>query len=150
MEFENGAAARIPLSDSGERLWSEAVETALGPKTRLPDFYESMRAAEDTVPSLPAIDPGPDTHLELPLQALTRVAPDYPELARRTGVDGVVQIRVLVGPDSLVHRAEIVRSIPMLDDAATRAVRQWRFEPAAKDGKRLWAWTTVPLRFSLH
>jgi TonB family protein len=49
-----------------------------------------------------------------------------------------------------VRDAKVVKSIPMLDAAAVAAVRQWRFPPYLDQGMAVWAWTRVPVRFSLH
>ena len=49
----------------------------------------------------------------------------YPEEARAAGVSGVVIIEVTVGTDGSVAVARVVRSIPLLDQAALDAVYQW-------------------------
>jgi protein TonB len=153
IEMSNGREIRVALSGKGGDLWWEAMRTILRPETGPLAFYAYMRAARDSV--IPnsvrdTLGAGPETDLELDLVALTKVVPEYPDLARAAGVDGDVQIHALVGPDGRVHGTKVIKSIPMLDDAARRAVQQWRFEPGMKDGKPVWAWTSVPVRFSLH
>lgn len=83
-------------------------------------------------------------------EALTRVAPDYPEVARAEGVSGVVELRALVAADGSVQQVRVSRSVRHLDQAALDAVRQWRFKPAVCDGHPVAVWVTVPVRFSLH
>lgn len=78
--------------------------------------------------------------------------PAYPIAARRRGEQGTVTIRVLVGADGAVVRAEIARSSGFreLDDAALRTVRRrWRFVAARRDGRAVPSWVLVPIRFSL-
>jgi protein TonB len=40
--------------------------------------------------------------------------------------------------------------VPVLDDAATKAVKQWVFKPALSNNKPVAVWVAVPVRFSLH
>jgi protein TonB len=88
---------------------------------------------------------------ELP-EAITKVSPNYPDLAREAGVDGVVLVQALVGKDGHVKDARIQpgKSIPMLDEAALAAVKQWVFKPALSNNKPVAVWVAVPVRFSLH
>ena len=86
---------------------------------------------------------------ELP-EAVTRIPPTYPDLAREAGVDGTVMVQALVGKDGKVKDVRVVKSIPMLDDAAKAAVRQWVFKPALSNNKPVAVWVGVPVKFSLH
>jgi protein TonB len=78
--------------------------------------------------------------------------PLYPAIARRHEQQGTVTIRVLVGIDGLVQRAEIAESsgFDVLDDAAIETVRRrWRFVPARHGGTAIESWVLVPIRFAL-
>lgn len=86
---------------------------------------------------------------ELP-EAVTRIAPVYPDMAREANVDGTVMVQALVGKDGKVRDVRVVKSIPMLDDAAKAAVRQWVFKPALSNNKPVAVWVGVPVKFSLH
>lgn len=86
---------------------------------------------------------------ELP-EAITKVAPSYPDDARRRGVDGTVLVQALVGRDGTVKDTKVVKSIPELDAAAVASVRQWRFKPAMAKGRPVAVWVAVPVKFSLH
>ena len=87
---------------------------------------------------------------ELP-EAITRVAPDYPEAARAARIDGVVMVQALVGKDGAVQDVRVVKSIPELDGAAKACVRQWKFKPAKDEhGQPVTVWVGVPIKFSLH
>lgn len=85
-----------------------------------------------------------------PPAVVKQVKPDYPDLAREAGVDGTVQLRVLVGKDGLVKDVHVDRSIRLLDGAAVAAVRQWVFTPALSNGHPVMVWVSVPIRFTLH
>ena len=78
--------------------------------------------------------------------------PTYPAIARRREQQGTVTIRVLVGIDGIVQRAEIAESsgFDVLDDAAIETVRRrWRFVPARSAGTAVESWVLVPIRFAL-
>jgi protein TonB len=86
---------------------------------------------------------------ELP-EAITKAAPEYPDLAREAGVDGTVMVQALVGKDGQVKDTRVVKSIPMLDASAVAAVKKWVFKPALSNNKPVAVWVAVPVRFTLH
>ncbi len=50
---------------------------------------------------------------------------------------GTVTLTVVVEEDGRVSEAKVLKSIPSLDEPSIRAARQWRFEPARLDGRRV-------------
>jgi TonB family protein len=70
---------------------------------------------------------------ELTRKAKTKVAPIYPELARRMSISGVVKVQVVVAPNGTVKSTKVVGGHPLLVNAATDAVKKWRFEPASEE-----------------
>ncbi len=77
------------------------------------------------------------------------VKPAYPEIARTARVQGVVICEVLVGPDGKVAEAKVLRSIPLLDEAALDAVRQWEFAVTLLNGSPVPVIMTVTVNFVL-
>jgi TonB family protein len=63
------------------------------------------------------------------------VAPVYPPIALSARVQGVVIIEATIDVDGSVVDTKILRSIPLLDQAAIDAVRQWRFVPTLLNGQ---------------
>jgi TonB family protein len=59
--------------------------------------------------------------------------PDYPELAKRLAIRGVVRIEVTVAPDGSVKQVKDLGGNPVLLDALTRAVKKWKYEPGPKE-----------------
>lgn len=86
---------------------------------------------------------------ELP-EAINRVPPRYPDLAREAGVDGTVLVQALVDKGGKVRDVKVTKSIPMLDQAALDAVKQWTFKPALSNNKPVAVWVAVPVKFSLN
>jgi TonB family protein len=62
-----------------------------------------------------------------------RVVPEYPTLARQMNITGKVKIEVTVAPDGHVKATRSVGGSPLLLDAATRAVKSWKFEVGPKE-----------------
>jgi TonB family protein len=76
------------------------------------------------------------------------VKPVYPAIAKSANVVGTVTIEATVGPDGKVIDAKVVRSIPMLDQAALDAVRQWEYTPALLNGKPVPVVINVTINFT--
>ena len=81
---------------------------------------------------------------------IAHVDPVYPEVARTTRVQGVVIIQATIGPDGFVDEAEILRSVPLLDQAAIDAVAQWQYEPTFLNGVAVPVTMTITVNFSLR
>lgn len=101
--------------------------------------------SEDEMPKL-----GEYVYFEEMPEAITKVPPTYPDIAREAGVDGVVTVQALVGKDGRVKDTKVTKSIPMLDAAAVAAVRGWVFKPALSNNKPVAVWVAIPVRFNLH
>jgi TonB family protein len=63
----------------------------------------------------------------------TRVAPTYPELAKRMSVSGKVKIEVIIAPDGHVKSTRAIGGHPLLVQTCTDAVKEWKFFPAAEE-----------------
>jgi TonB family protein len=63
----------------------------------------------------------------------TKVAPIYPELARRMNVGGKVKIEVVISPDGHVKTTRVVGGHPLLVQACQDAVKEWKFAPAPEE-----------------
>jgi len=78
------------------------------------------------------------------------VAPVYPPIAQSARVQGVVILEALLGPDGKVQDARILRSIPLLDQAALDAVKQWEFTPTLLNGSPVPVIMTATMQFTLQ
>ncbi len=96
-------------------------------------------------PPAPA-DVGGETYVEELPEAITKVQPVIPSTILRP-IDETVLVQTLVGTDGRIKDARVVKSVPMLDDAALAAARQWVFKPAMSNGKPVEVWVAIPVRF---
>ena len=78
-------------------------------------------------------------------KVVSRVAPSYPDLARKLKLRGIVKLIVVIAPDGKVKSTEVMGGNPVLTQAAVDAVRQWRYEAAPEQTHGV-----VELRFDSH
>ncbi len=84
-----------------------------------------------------------------PPTLIKKVAPVYPEEARKQRIEGTVILEATVDVKGAVQSVKILRSVPALDQAAIDAVKQWVYEPTLIDGKPRAVVFTVTVRFVL-
>ena len=73
------------------------------------------------------------------------------EDAEKKGIEGTVDLRILVTEKGTVDEVEIAQSsgYTSMDEAAVRAAKRTRFRPAIKDGQRVAMWINYPIQFAL-
>jgi protein TonB len=122
-----------------------------------------VEAVPDAAPSTGAMPApaGSDDESDAPIAAnavahppeiVTYVVPEYPPKARARGIEGRVLLMVIVDESGKVEdNVQVLDSIPMLDQAAIDAVRQWSFAPGRDaDGDPVRVQLEVPVRFTLR
>jgi TonB family protein len=84
------------------------------------------------------------------LKRVKMTAPQYPESARKRGIEGWVEVAFTVMPNGSVDDVEVRNASPadVFDDAAIRAVRQWRFEPVVRNGEKVQQRAMIRLKFA--
>ncbi len=77
--------------------------------------------------------------------------PEYPPIAKQSGMEGQVIVKVLVGSDGKVDEVEVLQSsgYKELDEAASSTAKEWEFTKPTKDGEPVRVWVTIPFNFSL-
>lgn len=104
-------------------------------------------SAGETLPS-----PDAPVYVEQLPAVVKAVKPIYPGIAKDAGVEGLVMVKVLVGKDGRVLDVLLVDKfqVPMLNESALAAARQWVFTPGLDNGRPVSCWTVIPFRFRLH
>ncbi|GEM_PF-4376388 len=88
--------------------------------------------------------------LDSPPKVLRRIPPVYPAKAFRRGIEGTVIINALISESGNVIRTKILRPIKGdfgFEKACMKAVREWRFQPAVKNGKNVKVWRPISIVF---
>jgi protein TonB len=154
------ASTNAAPSDPPPTLEPEPATTATvagdprGVPGGLPD---GIIGATGVLPSVPPIPVPPAPAGPVPVGGrikepakIHHVAPLYPMIAREARVEGVVVIEATIGTDGRVRQARVLRSKPLLDEAALTAVRQWVFTPTTLNGAPVPVIMTVTVHFRLN
>lgn len=121
--FDYGAAGAWPKLFGGAEIYSKVVGGEQAP----------VRAVGEMKPP----------------RLVRRVEPVYPEIARQARVEGVVILEAITDEYGRVRSIRVLRSIPLLDQAALEAVRGWVYEPMVINGRPRAVVFTVTVRFKL-
>lgn len=63
----------------------------------------------------------------------SRIAPNYPDLAKKMHIHGAVRVEAVVRPNGTVKSTRVLGGNPVLVDAAVDAVGRWKFESAQSE-----------------
>ncbi len=144
---------RAPLSDGPAPAAATPAEDRLlsGPLATAP-------ADVAPTPAPPAPHPSAADAPSKPLRVggtirepkkLRNVPPVYPAGALQSRVQGTVILECLIGTDGRIARVKVLKGVPLLDEAATEAVRQWQYEPTLVNGVPVSVILTVTVSFKL-
>ena len=136
-------------SGMGERDREREDDADRAADARLPPPPEPNAPPAPPPAPLPPPEPVEATQAPVPLPGQTP-PPNYPRRALRRGIEGVVMVRVDVGPDGVPTSVGISSSSRSrdLDRAAIEAVERWRFRPAiAADGRPTVGTVVIPIEF---
>jgi protein TonB len=118
----------------------------------VPDGVDGALPLLNIVPPIPPptqrepVRPGGNIR---PPTKIRHVAPVYPPIAQSAGRQGVVILEAVISEVGEVRQLRVLRSVPLLDEAAMDAVRQWRFTPTLLNGQPVPIVMTVTVSFQL-
>ncbi len=144
---------RLPVPDPTPRE-PEPIAEPRSPSVE-PTFIDPetlILAGEPPAPGRPLL-PGMPGVTEPVIIPETRVQPDYPETAREARVGADLVLRAIVRRDGTVGEVSVLQcSRPHLgfENAAVEAVRQWRYQPATRDGRPVDVYFTILIRFEMR
>jgi protein TonB len=132
----------IQVTETGEGS-AEDSNVEITPTTVFSELEAPPPAVDTTVYDYAVVEIKP--------QLKKTVTPKYPELARKAGIEGMVYVLAIVGPDGKVRSATVAKSDnPIFNDAAVEAVLQFEFSPAIQQDKPVACKVIVPVRFTLR
>jgi periplasmic protein TonB len=154
------ASRSAPAKPAPEPVPETEVVMATAEQTAASDAHSQ------SAPSLP-VAAGPNSSAGTPAGSSSTPAPQsgqttplvyldtphsYPPLAKQRGWEGTVSLEVLIGRQGQVKEVKLRQSsgYPILDRAALKQVRRWRFQPASVDGKPVEISALVPVVFVLE
>lgn len=59
--------------------------------------------------------------------------PEYPTIAAKMNLHGTVKLKIWIKDDGSVRRLEYVGGHPLLAESALKAVKNWKYQTAAKE-----------------
>ena len=94
----------------------------------------------------------PFYHVEIPPEPIksSLVAPEYPDIARKAGMEGQVFLQLLVGTDGKVEQIKVLKGPEIFREAAVTAAKLFRFKPARQNDKPVRVWVSQVIRFDLE
>jgi protein TonB len=88
--------------------------------------------------------------LPVPPRKIVDARPIYPEIARQAKREGTVVMEAVLDPTGRITQLRVIQSVPLLDQAALDAVRQWRYTPTTLGGHPVSVLMTITIRFTLQ
>jgi protein TonB len=82
-------------------------------------------------------------------KTLHRVPPVYPILAKNAHITGIVIVEAQVDDHGIVREVRVLKSAPLLDEAAVEAVKQWRYQPLLLNGQPSAFLLVITVNFNL-
>jgi protein TonB len=144
------AATEAVGSGAGEPVELAVVEEWAVPEPvrKATTFTPASLAAPNDASGQGSSPAGP---VEVQVRYAFTPVPEYPRRARDRGLEGRVLLRVLVSSEGTAEKVEVKDSsgFSMLDSAAVKSVRRWRFHPAREGEERVPMWIRVPVEFRL-
>lgn len=125
---------------------------SFGTPTR--EFGPGVNVGRDTAPV-----PPPPVQPQAPVRIggsirepvkVKNVPPAYPPIAINARIEGLVIIEAVIGTDGVVNEARILRGVPLLNQAALDAVKQWRYTPTMLNNVPVPVIMTVTVQFKLQ
>jgi TonB family protein len=123
------------------------VEVRLGKDAQVMAFQPKSQVAFQQKSDDDALRVGGDIKAPKKIKDVRAV---YPPIAREAGVSGVVIIETTIGADGFIQDAHVLKSIPLLDEDALDAVKQWQFEPTLVNGRPVPVIMTTTVNFFLQ
>ncbi|MEO6235734.1 MAG: energy transducer TonB [Vicinamibacterales bacterium] len=132
----------------------EATPDTGTPTPGIPEGLGVLAVGRPTIPVLadPPRQAGPVRLADLPVspRKIVDARPLYPDIARSARVQGTIIMEAVLDTNGRVTQLRVLQSVPLLDQAAIDAVRQWRYTPSLYGGRPVSVLMTITVRFTLQ
>ncbi|MFH1574251.1 MAG: energy transducer TonB, partial [Acidobacteriota bacterium] len=148
-----------PTEEPSRWLWGGMRVPGIPPVAAPPAglHVDGTGLLEAVPPPMPPPPPPPPARKPLPVggnvlaaKVMARAEPEYPALAIRARVSGMVILQVQVNEEGSVTDVQVLSGHPMLVQAAVLAVSQWRYSPTLLNGEPVPVSGTVTVHFKLR
>ena len=110
----------------------------------------ALGGVEGGMPGAPTAEPIRVGGEVQPPKKVKDVRPEYPAMARNARVEGTVILEAVIDSRGVVADVRVLKSIPLLDDAAVEAVKKWRYQATLLNGEAVPVVMTVTVNFGLE
>jgi TonB family protein len=137
--YDRARELALETKASAERASAESIKA----RDEVDRKSEARRAAAE---KRAAASPAAAADVQPPVK-IKDVAPIYPAIAKAAGVEGTVTIAAAIDANGYVTGTSVLRSVPMLNQAALDAVKEWQYQPQRVGGKAVPSMVTVNVKF---
>ena len=149
--IQQRAARRVPIPDPTPDDPEPIVEP------RPPPEYNPIPPDANVVFGIPDGPPAPKGkgpllaggNIKVP-DRIKMVKPLYPAIARNAGIEATIVLNIVLDRTGNVAEVQILRGHPLLQDAAIKAVKQWKYHPAIMNGTPVAVIFPVTVEFTLN
>jgi periplasmic protein TonB len=143
-------------------LIEPSSQIAQGPTLFLPSAGPEPVIVIEQPPTIPQvvgepevvtrIEPGVVSETFTNASVVRSFEPPYPAVSRLRDEEGTVVVKIMITPYGTVGDVQLEKSsgFSRLDDAALKAVRDWKFAPARRGSQAIATWVNVPVTFVLN
>jgi TonB family protein len=151
-----GAFCDVCEGSRGDNVMRRLVILALGFATLIRGGVGALRAQqsatqqppEKAAPYIPSrVRAGGQV---MAARKIHEVRPKYPREAREKHIQGTVRLEAIIRRDGRVSELKVLKGDPLLVDAATEAVRKWRYKPVTIRGQAVEVVTEIDVIFELR
>lgn len=149
-ETEPGQIPGETKENNAQSIADKTAENSTREESYTPKQKEADNPPEAVKPKTKLGDLIPMSEVDIPPEIAKRVEPKYPSYALSKGVGGKVIFNVLINENGDVIETALIRGIngPYgFNKESEKAIRQWKFVPAFKDGIKVKVWKTVSFTF---
>jgi TonB family protein len=141
------------LQPVGEKVFPRFLSFAGSGKTvatiNVRELNTPVQFPPDSFAPPPGVSPRAGCMNPVPFRAIKKIAPKYPESARKRPIGGTVSVDVWIGSDGVPRIGPVVgHADPELEKSTMEAITQWRYAPAMCSGNPVEVETVLQVNYT--